>query len=67
MCLGRFAACFTTRYFHRLASFGEVWEEPVLSLVQHSFASLDTLVLQAHQLLLTKMVPEEKVVFSVVS
>jgi len=50
-----------------LASFGEVWEEPVLKLVQHSYAPLDTLVLQAQQLLLSKFVPGEKVIFAVVS
>ena len=53
-------------FYCRLTDFEKCWEAPILNLVHHSLAPLDTIVLQAYQMLLTKMVPGEKVVFSVV-
>nr|CAB3225102.1 tyrosine-protein kinase BAZ1B [Phallusia mammillata] len=49
----------------RLAeSYAEVWEEPVLKLVQHSFAPLDSIIQQAYNMFQTKLMPGEKVLFS---
>ena len=50
-----------------MANFTEVWEACILGFVHHSYAPLDTLVLQLHQMLMTKLIPGEKVIFTVVS
>ncbi|CAK8676632.1 unnamed protein product [Clavelina lepadiformis] len=46
-------------------TFPQVWEESILMLVHHSFSPLDNIVGQAHYTLMTKFVPNEKVLFTV--
>uniref|UniRef100_H2Z6I1 WAC domain-containing protein n=1 Tax=Ciona savignyi TaxID=51511 RepID=H2Z6I1_CIOSA len=46
-------------------TYDEIWEEPVLKLVHHSFSPLESIVVQANNTLLTTLVHGETVKFTV--